>query len=164
MENRFKIPALILVLFMGLFFQGATVSCAEEKPDITGWEKDSPYNQHYNLSEYDKFKGTVEDIKECVPLPGMAPGILVVVRDADEELVNVHLGPKSFVDVNTIGLKKGDEVKVKGVWAEIGEQDVFMASKIKKGEYVELKVRLTKDGTPFWTMTPEQLAQEKEDE
>jgi hypothetical protein len=38
-----------------------------------------------------------------------------------------------------------------------------MASKIKKGDYFVLKVRLTKDGTPFWTMSPEQLAKEKQD-
>jgi hypothetical protein len=36
-----------------------------------------------------------------------------------------------------------------------------MASKIKKDPNTEIiKVRLTKDGTPFWTMTPEQLAME----
>jgi hypothetical protein len=36
-----------------------------------------------------------------------------------------------------------------------------MASKVKKGESFELKMRLTRDGTPFWTMTPEQLAKEQ---
>jgi hypothetical protein len=36
-----------------------------------------------------------------------------------------------------------------------------MASKIKKDPDIEIiKVRLTKDGTPFWTMTPQQLAKE----
>jgi hypothetical protein len=33
-----------------------------------------------------------------------------------------------------------------------------MASKVKKGDSYEFKVRLTKDGTPFWTMSPEELA------
>jgi hypothetical protein len=32
---------------------------------------------------------------------------------------------------------------------------------VKKGESQQFKVRLTKDGTPFWTMTPEQLARER---
>jgi len=36
-----------------------------------------------------------------------------------------------------------------------------MASKVKRGNDFEFKVRLTKDGTPFWTMTPEQLARER---
>jgi hypothetical protein len=56
-------------------------------------------------------------------------------------------------------VKKNDRVKLKGVWAEINDRDIFMASKIKKDPDLEIvKVRLTKDGTPFWTMTPEQLA------
>jgi len=38
---------------------------------------------------------------------------------------------------------------------------VFLASKVKKGESYEFKGRLTMDGTPFWTMTPEQLAKER---
>ena len=33
-------------------------------------------------------------------------------------------------------------------------------SGLDKGETFEFKVRLSKDGTPFWTMTPEQLAKE----
>jgi len=32
---------------------------------------------------------------------------------------------------------------------------------VRKGDSPEFKVRLTKDGTPFWTMTPEQLAKER---
>jgi hypothetical protein len=50
---------------------------------------------------------------------------------------------------------------LKGVWAEIDGKDVFMASKIKKDPNTEIiKVRLTKDGTPFWTMSQERLAME----
>jgi len=30
-----------------------------------------------------------------------------------------------------------------------------MASKVKKGDFFEFKVRVTSDGTPFWTMSPE---------
>jgi hypothetical protein len=33
-----------------------------------------------------------------------------------------------------------------------------MASKVKKGDYFAFKVRLTQNGTPFWVMTPEDLA------
>ena len=36
-----------------------------------------------------------------------------------------------------------------------------MASKVKKGDYFEFKVRLTNDGTPFWTMSPEDLKRER---
>ncbi|MBC8391119.1 MAG: hypothetical protein H8E17_00930 [Deltaproteobacteria bacterium] len=36
-----------------------------------------------------------------------------------------------------------------------------MASKVKKGDYFELKVRLSGDGTPFWTLTDAELAKER---
>ncbi len=53
-------------------------------------------------------------------------------------------------------LKKNERIKIKGVWAEINGKDIFMVSKIKKDPNFEiLKVRLSSDGTPFWTMSPE---------
>ncbi|GLI35156.1 hypothetical protein [Desulforhabdus amnigena] len=152
---------LTLVLFLVLGPIQAASSFGADKGDLTGWEKGSEYNRFYNSSEMDQFKGQVEEIVEVIPLPGMAPGVGLKVKDQDGDMVEVQLGPKSFVNVDSIGLKKGDKVKVKGVWADIGEKEVFMASKVKKSETVELKVRKTKDGTPFWTMTPEELAKEK---
>ena len=104
----------------------------------------------------------MDEILEIKPLPGMAPGVGLKIKDQDGDMVAVQLGPKSFVNVDGIGLKKGDRVKVKGSWAQIAGKDVFLASKVKKGENVELKVRRTKDGMPYWTMTPEELAKEKE--
>ena len=104
----------------------------------------------------------MEEVTEIKPLQGMAPGIGLKVKDQDKDIVIVHLGPKSFVKVDSIGLKKGDRVKVKGAWAQIGGKDVFMASKVKKSEDLELKVRRTKDGMPYWAMSPEELAKEKD--
>jgi hypothetical protein len=135
---------------------------AQDKPDLAGWGKDNAYNKLYQVSEFDEFKGTVEEIIEIKPLTGMTAGIGLKVKDQDKDMVTVHLGPKAFVKVDSIGLKKGDRVKVKGAWAQIEGKDVFMASKVKKGENVELKVRRTKDGMPYWAMTPEELAKERD--
>ena len=151
----------ILVLFVLALGQVGLVM-AQDKPDLAGWGKDSEYNKLYQASEFDEFKGTVEEIIEIKPLAGMAPGVGLKVKDQDKDMVTVHLGPKSFVKVDSIGLKKGDKVKVKGAWAQIEGKEVFMASKVKKGENIELKVRRTKDGMPYWAMTPEDLAKERE--
>ena len=95
-------------------------------------------------------------------MQGMAPGVAIYVRETqDDEPIEVHVCPSWYMKPGGIGLKRGDRVKVRGVWAEIDGKDVFMASKIKKGDYFVLKVRLTKNGMPFWTMTPEELEQEK---
>jgi len=128
--------------------------------DITGWEEGSAYNKLYQPSELDKLKGVVQKIIEVVPIKGMVPGLGLIVKDGDGDKVVVHIGPKSFLG-DSIGVKRGEKIKIKGAWAEIDDKDVFMASKIKKGDFFELKVRLTKNGKPFWTMSPEELAKER---
>jgi len=139
----------------------AMVAMAGEQKDMGGWELKSSYNQLYDASEMDSFKGTIVKITEVIPMKGMSPGVGLVVRERGGDDISVHLCPNWFIEAKSSGLKRGDQVKVKGVWAVINDKDVFMASKVKKGDFFQLKVRLTKDGTPFWTMSPEQLAKER---
>jgi len=140
----------------------AVAIAAQGKPDVTGWEKGSAYDKFYDPKEADSFKGRVEDIIDITPMPGMAKGVGIVVRDKkDNKVETVHLGPKDFVDLASIGLKKGDSVKVTGVWATIGGKEVVIASKIKKDETMSLKVRRSRDGMPWWSMPEDELAKEK---
>ena len=166
MTSRKRLGLLVLAVLLSLGLGRADRTFAQGKPGMEGWDLGGKYDQFYDSSEFDDFKGVVEEIVEITPLAGMAPGVGLVVRDQDGDKVNVQVGPKSFVKVDAIGLKKGDKVKVKGVWAEIEGQEIFMASKVKKGDDLELKVRRTKDGVPFWTLSPEELAKEgrQEDE
>jgi hypothetical protein len=152
---------LIGILSTVLLCVCASTACfAAEKKNMQGWEKDSPYNKLYDPNEMDKIKGVVVKITEVTPLPGMSPAVALLIREAEEEETLVHLCPTWYRKPNAVGIRRGDEVKVKGVWAEVNGEFVFMASKVKKGDYFEFKVRLTKDGTPFWTMSPEELAKE----
>jgi len=134
---------------------------AQEKSKMGGWELGSPYNKLYKANELDSFKGTLEEIKEVVPLPGMSPCVALIVSESKTEKVLVHVAPTWFLSIRSVGLRRGERIKVRGVWAEINGKEVFMASKITKGDSFALKVRLTKDGTPFWTMSPEELARER---
>ena len=158
-RKRMSARSLLFPFTCLLLALAASVVLAAPR-DMGGWEKDGAYNRLYHASELDKLKGTILRITEVVPMKGMSPGVAIIIKDRDGERVTVHVGPKWFLG-DSIGLSRGDRVKVKGAWAEIDGKDVFMASKIKKGDYFELKVRLTKDGTPFWTMSPEQLARER---
>jgi len=148
--------AALLVCGVALAMSGAPARGA----DMGGWEIDSPYNRLYQASELDKIKGKVVKLIEVVPMPGMAPGLGFILKDRGGEKIEVHVGPKWFLG-KSIGIRRGDKVKVKGAWAEIDGRDVFMAAKIKKGDYFVYKVRLTKNGKPFWTMDPEELARER---
>ena len=133
---------------------------AGSEKEMKGWGNDDEYNKLYNPRELDKLRGTVLKFKKVKPLPGMSKATVLVLDD-DGDKIDVHLCPVWFATAKDTGIKRGDRVKIKGSWAEIDGEDVFLASKVKKGEYYEFKVRLTKDGTPFWNMTPEQLNYER---
>lgn len=148
------VPVLVSLLLVV-----AASSWAADK-DMGGWEEGGTYDSFYKASELDKIKCRVVKVTEVVPMKGMAPGIALIVDDGDGEKITVHVGPKWFLG-GSVAIKRGDKLKIKGSWAEIDGKDVYMASKIKKGDYYVLKVRLTKNGKPFWAMTPEELEKER---
>jgi hypothetical protein len=158
-RHIFKSSIIIAGVF--ILLRVLTANAADDKKDMGGWEEDSPYNQLYNPFEFESFKGSVLEIKEVVPMTGMSPAVALVVEESENETVLVHLCPRWFANPEDIGIKKGDQVKIKGAWCEINGEDIFMASKVKKGDFFEFKVRLTKNGKPFWIMTPEELARER---
>jgi hypothetical protein len=133
---------------------------AADPAERKGWGIDDPYNKLFNFKEIEKIKVKVVRLMEVVPMPGMSPATALEVSEGSNTFL-VHLCPVWFATPADVGVRPGDKVTLKGSWAEINGKDVFLASKVKKGESQEFKVRLTKDGTPFWTMTPEQLARER---
>ena len=164
MNTRFfRYASFFLIVAVSIAFS-ATAAVAEEVKDMQGWEAGSPYNQHYDVREFEKIRVWVIRVKEVVPMPGMSPATALDVKEmVNSEPFEVQLCPTWYRKPSEIMVKKNDRVKLKGVWAEINGKDVFMASKIKKDPNQEIiKVRLTKVGTPFWTMPPEQLAAELE--
>lgn len=129
--------------------------------DISGWEADSEYNELYDPKERDSIKGDIVKFITVTPMKGMAPGTAFILDEGGGDEVVVHVCPESYASGRETGLRRGDWVKVKGVWADIGDESIFMAAKIRKDNDYAFKVRLTSDGTPFWTMSPEMLAMEK---
>jgi hypothetical protein len=151
--------SLVVVILLSVGINISYVQ-AEEQRDMQGWGIDDPYNQHYDVREFEKIRAWVVRVKEVVPMPGMSPATALDVREGSDEF-EVHLCPTWYRKPSEIRLKKGMRIKLKGAWAEIDGKDIFMASKVKQDPDIEIiKVRLTKDGTPFWTMTTEQLAKE----
>lgn len=154
---KISLALLILTLLAGFWAEQSLV--AAEKQSTEGWEKSSAYQKLYKPKKYESFKGTVAKIIDVHPMAGMAPGTGILVRTKKGKEIPVHLGPKSFVDVSVIGLKAGDKVKVMGVFASLDNSKFFIASKVKKGEFVQVKLRRTSDGVPFWAMSVNELAE-----
>jgi len=159
MNAPVKTLLLLTMIPLALMF-GASMALAADPADKKGWGIDDPYHKLYNPREFEKIKAKVVKVTEVVPMAGMSPATALEVREGSNTIL-VHLCPAWFAKPNDIGLKPGEQVTLKGCWAEINGKDVFLASKVKKGDFFEFKCRLTKDGTPFWTMTPEQLAKEQ---
>ena len=160
MKNKFQRISYMTALILLSLVVAVSYVQAEEKPDMKGWGINDPYNKLYDVREFEKVRCYVVRVIEVVPMPGMSPATALIVREGAYEY-EVHLCPTWYRKPSEIRLKKNERIKLKGVWAEINGKDIFMASKIKKDPNTEIiKVRLTKDGTPFWTMTPERLAME----
>jgi hypothetical protein len=115
MKQCVKATVLAAILLLWICISNYGLSFAQEKRDMGGWGKDSSYNQLYNPAEIDSFKGLVIKTVKAIPLPGMSPGVALIVRERGNENAMVHIGPKWFI--GKVGIKKGD--KAKGVWAEI---------------------------------------------
>jgi hypothetical protein len=147
----------LALLFILLF----SVSSSFAAGDITGWEVGSEYDKFYNYKERDSIKGDIVKFVKVTPLKGMAPGTAFILDEGGGDRVLVHLCPQSFASARETGLRSGEWVKVKGAWADIGDETVFIAAKVKKDNEFSFKVRLTKDGKPFWTMPPDELARER---
>jgi hypothetical protein len=160
---RWLLPFGIIIGIAAVMFVRVPSVVAGGPTIPKGWELGGAYDRNYNPNEMDKFRAWVVAVKESAPMKGMAPGVILEVKEGkeDDEAILVHVCPTAYMGPKQIGLRRGDRIKIRGSWAYIDGKDVFMAAKIKKGDYFELKVRLTSDGTPFWTLSPEELAKEK---
>jgi len=159
-HSRYK-SLLFALILTAVMIKGT--SCAAGEYDMQGWGINDPYNKLYNVTKYEKLRAWVVGFKIESPMPGMSPATIMIVR-AGKRLIDVHICPTWFAKPGDVGVKKGDRVKIKGSRAEIAGKDVFMASKVKKENYFEFKVRLTKNGKPFWIMTPEEVVRERSPE
>ena len=133
---------------------------AGDSKNMGGWGINDPYNKLYNAADVERIKVVVTEVKEVIAMPGMSPGVALVVKEGGEgEEILVHLCPVWYKKASQIGIRKGDKIDLRGYFAEINGEEVIMAAKIKrKGK--SFKVRLSSDGTPFWTLSPAALQKE----
>jgi hypothetical protein len=133
---------------------------AGDSKNMGGWGINDPYNKLYNAADVERIKVVVTEVKEVIAIPGMSPGVALVVKEGGEgDEILVHLCPVWYKKASQIGIRKGDKIDLRGYFAEINGEEVIMAAKIKrKGK--SFKVRLSSDGTPFWTLSPATLQKE----
>ncbi|MDH3567562.1 MAG: hypothetical protein OEM61_09445, partial [Desulfobacteraceae bacterium] len=79
-RHRFIIAAMVIVA-AGVIADSA--GAVDEKL-MKGWEEGSPYNQLYDVKEYEKFRAWVVGFKEEPPMPDMSPATIMIVKDGDD--------------------------------------------------------------------------------
>lgn len=132
---------------------------------LDGWEADSDYQKLVNTQEFDQFDATINRIIQVTPKDGMAEGMgFLITMRGDSEEITAHFGPAAFVKPRIRELRPGMMVKVYGFWADLDGEEIFILTKAKidkDGDARQIKVRRTKDGYPWWSLTPEELAKEE---
>ena len=73
MQSLLKQNAKLFLLILFSLVIGISWAQAEEKKDMKGWGIDDPYNQLYDIREYERIRAWVVRVKEVVPMPGMSP-------------------------------------------------------------------------------------------
>ncbi len=128
MKNTLKLFAISIVLISNISF--------------------AQNNRIYDVNTFTEIKGEASKVVEIVRSKGMSGGIHVILNTGKESL-SVHLGPKWYLDKQSVQLKIGDKIEVKGSKVIIdGTQAIIAREIIKDGN--TLKLRDT-NGKPFWS-------------
>jgi hypothetical protein len=101
----------------------------------------------YNPETEVKVMGIVEEVKQVTGPRGWGGTHLSLKTEA--EVLDVHIGPSSFLKKQGFTFAKGDQVEVMGSKIKYGDADALIAREIKKGGRV-LTLR-NAQGIPVWS-------------
>ena len=114
-----------------------------------GWGVDTPYGRLYDPAKEQTISGQVVSIETSAPMPGMAPGMQMLVQTDDGKSTRVHVGPAWYLERQDLDMKENTHVQVTGARAEIEGQPVLMAREVQfDGQLVTLR---DAQGMPMWS-------------
>jgi sporulation protein YlmC with PRC-barrel domain len=114
-----------------------------------GWGVDTPYGRLYDPAKEQIISGQVVSIETSAPMPGMAPGIQMLVQTDDGKSTRVQVGPAWYLERQDLDIKENTQVQVTGARAEIEGQPVLMAREVQfDGQLVLLR---DVQGMPMWS-------------
>ena len=127
-----------------IIFLAAMVSPAGFAQTTGGPGRRTP---RYDPSTEITVKGTVEDVIQQTGRRGM-PGTHLTVK-TDNEVLNVLLGPASFLAAQKFEFAKGDQIELTGSKIKIAGADAIVAREVKRGDKT-LTLR-NAQGIPQWS-------------
>jgi hypothetical protein len=135
----------ILKVVIYLLIFSPLISIAQNRQG--GWGRNSNYNRIYDINTVTEIKGQIVKVEEVVPLKGMSSGIHLLVKTGSET-ISVHLGPKWYLDNQSIQFTVHDQVEVKGSKVPLNGKQIIIAREISKdGNVFTLR---NENGIPTW--------------
>jgi len=114
-----------------------------------GWGVDTPYGRLYDPAKEQTISGQVVSLETSAPMPGMTPGMQMLVQTDDGKSTRVQVGPAWYLERQDLDLKENTRVQVTGARAEIEGQPVLMAREVQfDGQVITLR---DAQGMPLWS-------------
>ena len=140
--------ATAMTLVLIYFCQAMAIPGAgRTRQDMGGWGRDGEFSQMFSRQNIVFLTGTIEEIKPVAPIKGMTEGVAVVLK-AQEDTIELLLGPKWFINNQRISFSRNDMIEVRGVKVTLHKKTFFIPARIIKGDYI-LELR-NEDGVPVW--------------
>jgi sporulation protein YlmC with PRC-barrel domain len=119
------------------------------EPRGGGWGVDTPYGRLYDPEKEETISGQVVSIETSAPMPGMAPGMQMLVQTEDGQSTRVQVGPAWYLERQDLDMQKNTHVQVTGARADIDGQPVLMAREVQfDGQVITLR---DAQGMPMWS-------------
>ena len=105
-------------------------------------------DRRYDPKTVETIQGTVLSVEKTAPPQNRGYGVHLTLQTADNQTVDVHLGPAWFLDKQPTHVEAKDQITVTGSRVMIDGKPAIIAAEIKKGAVV-LKLR-DSNGIPIW--------------
>jgi len=132
---------------LGFVGAGAQMRPQQMRPQQMQQQQE-PLTRHFDPQNVTMLTGTVQEIGMFDEPQLGIQGRKLTITTQDGQTVVVHAGPSQFLEQQGLTLQKNDQVQVRGSFAQINGQTVFIASDIRTRQNT-VKLR-NQQGVPVW--------------
>jgi hypothetical protein len=148
----FNIPKLIFLVPLLIGLASYAVAQPANGPrgrgQGAGWGQGSAYDRLYDPKTVETVSGEITGVEKFAPVRGMSQGVHITLKTDQGASLSVHLGPELYVNQQTVALRKGDKVQVRGSRVTFQGKPAIIAAEVTKGgETLHLR---DANGVPAW--------------
>ena len=128
-------------IFVVVGFGLSLLAYSQQQPSAQGPPR-------YDKNGESTYKGSIVDVQDRPSSVTGGTGTRLLIRTADEKVLEVHLGGARLVHEYGLSLRAGDAIEITGVKVHLAGADAILARKMKRGSQ-EFVFR-DNEGNPIW--------------